>query len=270
MILTCLFAVLSVGGAVGGWLLFSFHPLWMLAVAPGLFVGLNIVYLLYIYLSSLLLPRKTPDRPSPYCRFMVLLTLDWICALFRVKIRAEGTEKYPDEPCILIGNHRSNFDPIVSSLVFRHRKIAFLSKPSNFKIPIAGNYVRRCCYLPVERDKPLQALRTVNRAAGFVKNAGLDFGIYPEGTRSKTGELLPFKEGAFLAAKRADAPIVIHVAEGTEAIAKNAPWKRTEVRIRVLGVIPKERVRVSSPAELSEEARQIISEALAGSTYAVR
>ena len=87
-------------------------------------------------------------------------------------------------------------------------------------------------------------------------------GIYPEGTRSKTGELLEFKEGAFLLAKRAKAPVVVITTKGTNQIAKRMILKATKVDLEVIEVIDKETVQDMKLSDLSARVRESIANAL--------
>ena len=87
-------------------------------------------------------------------------------------------------------------------------------------------------------------------------------GIYPEGTRSRTGELLEFKPGAFLLAKRAEAPLVIMVTKGTAGVLKKFPFRPTHVEYEILEVLEKERVKELSIDELSAYVRGVMEAAL--------
>lgn len=103
---------------------------------------------------------------------------------------------------MFVGNHRSNFDPIIEWLVLKPWDIAFISKGENFKIPFFGRIIRKCCFMPIDRENPRKALRTINKASDLLQSGEVSIGVYPEGTRSKTGELLPFHDGVFHIAKR--------------------------------------------------------------------
>ena len=141
-------------------------------------------------------------------------------------------------------------------------RLAFISKESNMKIPLVGTYIYHAGFFGIDRENGMRALRTLKSAAELMKATGIDMGIYPEGTRSKTGELLEFKPGAFLLAKRADAPVVIMATRGTEQVVRNFPFRRTKVEFEILEVIEKERVKELSIEELSAYVRSVLENAL--------
>ena len=172
-------------------------------------------------------------------------------------------EKFPDEPFVLVSNHLSNFDPVVVLAKVKGRKIAFISKPSNFKIPIAGPYVHLAGFLAIDRENAMRAMRTIKRAAELVVSEQMIMGIYPEGTRNKSGEgLLEFKEGAFLLAKRANAPVVVITTKGTHNLGKSMLIKSTKVELEVIEVIDKETIKDMKLNEISAHVRESIANAL--------
>ena len=105
-------------------------------------------------------------------------------------------------------------------------------------MPFFGRIIRKCCFLPIDRENPRKAIPTINRAAKLLKKQEVSIGIYPEGTRSKTGKLLPFHNGVFKIAQKAEAPIVVLSITGTERIAKRTPFRTTDVYLDVLEVFP--------------------------------
>ena len=160
---------------------------------------------------------------------------------------------------MLVSNHLSNFDPIVVLCKIKKRKIAFISKASNFKIPVAGDYVRCAGFLAIDRENAMSALRTLKRAGEMMNREQMIMGIYPEGTRSKSGELLEFKEGAFLLAKRANAPIVVMTTKGTNMIAKRMLIRSTKVDLDVVEVIDRETVNSMSLAVLAAHVKETVA-----------
>ena len=91
-----------------------------------------------------------------------------------------------------------------------------------------------------------------------MKRSGVDVGIYPEGTRSKDCKLLRFKTGAFVLAKKAEAPIAIMAVKGSELVKDRAPFRRTVVVTEVLEIIDSKTVAELSSDELSEKCRSKI------------
>ena len=112
--------------------------------------------------------------------------------------------------------------------------------------------------LPINRTDNREALGTIKYAAKLLQKGVVSFGIYPEGTRSKTGELLPFRNGAFQIAKRAGAPIVIVKTSGTELIAHRFARKRTIVRFDVLDVLEGSAVSKLPTREIGDYARSLM------------
>lgn len=258
-----IFMVLSVLGSIGVVLGTGIHWLWALPIFLGMFIVINPLYFCALWVSTIFLPKKDPiDKPLKGIYFMIQFSCDWLMTLLRVKIRFTGMEKFPDEPFVLVSNHLSNFDPIVILAKVKGRKIAFISKASNFKIPVAGAYVHNAGFLSIDRENAMSALRTLKRAGEMMNREQMIMGIYPEGTRSKSGELLEFKEGAFLLAKRANAPIVVMTTKGTNQISKRMLWRRTNVDLDVLEVIDRETVKSMSYADLSAQVRATVAAGL--------
>lgn len=238
------------------------HWLWLLPIGLGAYVALNALFFLGLWFSTIFLPKKDPiDKPRNFYG-IIQFVCDWAMTALRVKINFKGMEKFPDEPFVLVSNHISNFDPVVVLAKVKGRKIAFISKPSNFKIPVAGPYTHNAGFLAIDRQNAIKAMRTIKRAAELVVSEQMIMGIYPEGTRSKTGELLEFKEGAFLLAKRAKAPVVVITTKGTNQIAKRMILKATKVDLEVIEVIDKETVQDMKLSDLSVHVRESIANAL--------
>lgn len=86
--------------------------------------------------------------------------------VLRIRVYTSGLEKIPkNQKLMFVGNHRSNFDPIIEWLVLKPWDIAFISKGENFKIPFFGRIIRKCCFMPIDRENPRKALRTINKAS---------------------------------------------------------------------------------------------------------
>ena len=252
--------------ALGSFLLIfgtQIHWLWLLPICIGMYVALNALFFCALWFSTIFLPKKDPiDKPRNYYG-IIQFVCDWAMTALHVKIDFKGMEKFPDEPFVLVSNHISNFDPVVVLAKVKGRKIAFISKPSNFKIPVAGPYTHNAGFLAIDRENAMRAMRTIKRASELVVSEQMIMGIYPEGTRNKSGEgLLEFKEGAFLLAKRANAPVVVITTKGTNQIVKNKIIKSTKVELEVVEVIDKETIKDLKLSELSSHVRESIANAL--------
>ncbi len=206
--LTGLFCVLSAAATA---LTYGLQPEISLWWIPGLLLGyylaVCVAYILFLLLFTLCLPRQ--NGYSPVCRWLLVWSIRWALPFLRCRLRVSGLEKLPDEPFLLVGNHVSNLDPMLALAAMPRRRLAFVSKPENFRYPIAGGLIRRSGFLAIDRENPRNAVATIHQAAQAVQQ-GICMGIYPEGTRNRSGEgLLPFHAGSFKVAKLAHCPIVV-------------------------------------------------------------
>lgn len=260
MLLNVIFLLLAAMGTAAVYLLFPTLGLWWIVpILVGTFVGVIVLYLVFLFVASLFLPRKKKiERPNRFCNFMIWLTMDWLMSLFRVRVTLEGREKLPNQPCVIVSNHRSDFDPMTMLAVLRERNLVYISKESNFKILIVGSFIHHAGFLPIDRNNARRALRTLAGAAEMMNRIGVDVGIYPEGTRSRTGKMLRFKSGAFVLAQSANAPVVVLATTGTEKISKNLPLRATKVKMQVLEVLEADRVQSMSTDDLCTYTHDLI------------
>ncbi len=205
--------------------------------------GIGITVILYVILltvSSLLVnPKKTYEKENRYYRFLLNFSTAWALKCARVRIQAEGMDRLPPNGrFLLVSNHVSNFDPIVTWYALRAYRLAFISKPENFKVPWFGRIIRKCCFLPIQRKDVALSIDTFRQGAALMKNGSVSVAVYPEGTRSKTGDLLPFHPIVFYMAKAANVPVAVMRIDGTREIRRRFPWRSTEVQIRIIETIP--------------------------------
>jgi 1-acyl-sn-glycerol-3-phosphate acyltransferase len=121
------------------------------------------------------------------------------------RIEVIGLEHFPkDRGVLLCTNHIHNFDPLVVGIT-APRPVHFMAKEELFNVPILGNIVRKCNAFPVKRGK---GDRESLRAGLKVLKDGNVFGLFPEGTRSKTGEIGKGLSGAGFFALRTEADVV--------------------------------------------------------------
>ena len=220
-------------------------------------LGAFLLYCLVLVVSSLFVDdSKEYDKPSRYFRFLLNSSTFIGLWILRVKISVEGIENVPkDRRFMLVSNHRSNYDPIVTWRVLHDRDMAFITKPDNFKVPFWGKLIRKCAFMGIDRSDAKKSIMTINKAAEKIKNGYVSVGVYPEGTRSLDYKLLPFHTGVFRIAQKADAPIVVMTVSGTELIHRQYIKRRTRVCVKFVELIPTEEVHANSTNALSERVR---------------
>ena len=230
--------------------------LWIVSII----LGIALLYFLIPGFFALFVnPKKNYTNDSKLFRTILNAVSVIALRIMRVKIQVSGAEKLPHgQKLLFVGNHRSNFDPIITWYALRDWKISYISKSGNFKIPIFGRIIRRCCFMAIDRESPRKAINTINQASELLKEQEVSIGVYPEGTRSKNGVLLPFHSGVLRIAQKANASIAVVVLKGTEKIHKNYPFHRTYVEMTIAEVIPSEQVSSTRSAELGDKIRNII------------
>jgi 1-acyl-sn-glycerol-3-phosphate acyltransferase len=146
-------------------------------------------------------------------------------ALSGVKVRVEGRDHMlHDRMAVYAVNHASNLEPPilfhVLSPVFPRLRVLY--KAELRKLPILVRAWDLAGFVPLERANRDQSLPAIDRAAEALME-GNSFLIFPEGTRSRTGNLLPFKKGGFIMAIKAQAPIVpVAIAGARDALRKGS------------------------------------------------
>lgn len=149
-------------------------------------------------------PRPNMHRRTVIYTLVVMLYALVAKVLFFVRI--EGREQIPkDRNCVLMGNHQCLLDPLMLALCVPDREIHFMGKKELFENPVLGWVFRKVHGFPVDRGNiDMGAIRT---AMGVLKN-GDTLGIFPEGTRSRSGHMLPLLGGASMLALRSGCDVI--------------------------------------------------------------
>jgi 1-acyl-sn-glycerol-3-phosphate acyltransferase len=182
-----------------------------------------------------------------------------------IRYRVEGKEQLPlDRAAVYCANHQSNVDP---PLLFAalHPRMHILYKHEIDQIPILARAFRMGGFIPVDRRQKEAAMRSIEAGARSLR-AGNSFLIFPEGTRSRTEALLPFKKGGFLMAIKAGAPVVPVAIQGGRDAMRRGSWllHPVTVTIKVGRPIETSEVATEERDELISKVRRAIEGLLAG------
>jgi 1-acyl-sn-glycerol-3-phosphate acyltransferase len=153
-------------------------------------------------------------------------------ALSGVKYRVIGGERLPrDRAAVYCCNHQSNVDPPILYTAL-HPRLHILYKHEIDRIPILARAFRMGGFIPIDRRKKESAMRSIEAGARSLQ-AGNSFLIFPEGTRSRNEEMLPFKKGGFIMAIKAGAPVVPVAIQGGRAAMERGSWIIRPATVRI-------------------------------------
>ncbi len=180
------------------------------------------------------------------------------------KLSLEGREKIPwKRTVVLVSNHRSQVD--ILALYKLRRPFKWTSKAENFKLPFVGMVLSLTNSIKIRRESLRSGSQFISQAENEMKK-GSSILLFPEGTRAKTNTMRPFKEGAFLLAKRTGSPIIPIVLTGSEntfPLGSLVLIGKAHIRIRVLDEIPAETVNGMDVKPLMELVRARMEAGLA-------
>jgi 1-acyl-sn-glycerol-3-phosphate acyltransferase len=165
---------------------------------------------------------------------------DWSRDILRAAgtpVTPSGLDSIPrDQPVMYASNHSSMFD-IWSLFATLPGSVRFVAKRELFRIPLLGRAMLAVGHVPIDRTARKSAFEAYDEAARMIRG-GTSVVVFPEGTRSRTGELLPFKNAPFALAIAAQVPIIpVYVHHTFEILPKGA-WRIRPRPIRLLVAPP--------------------------------
>lgn len=204
------------------------------------------------------------DRSGKTYHWLALLWSRGCLRVAGVRLIVAGREHLPrNRPLIFMGNHQSYFD---IPALFQGAPVPFtwLAKEELFRIPVFGHSIRAAGYIPVNRGNGRDSLKSLHRAAELIQ-AGRSVAIFPEGTVTSDGELLPFKRGGFVLAAMAGVPVAPFSISGALHIhAADRPFNLRSgvIKITFSPVIEIDASTAHHPTALSEQVRAAIAAGL--------
>ena len=252
------FSILYFTGYLKTW-----HLLWRVPlIAVGCFLALLLLFLLVVYISTLFVDmRKKQDKPSSYFRFLLNQFSVVTLTFAGVHVHTSGLDKVPrGSRFMLVCNHRLFIDPLIFYDAMPWADLAFIAKKEAFKIPIVSQVMHQVLCLPIDRDNDREALKTILKAIELLKQNKASIAVFPEGGTNRTGEmLLPFRNGAFKIAQKAQVPIVVCALTNSGAIKKNMFRRRTDVYLDVIDVLQPDDFCAEKTPEIGEQTRKIMA-----------
>lgn len=240
---------------------FFFVPIISIPVFYLLLFGL---YVLIVWIASFFMDkRKINEKPDAVALWLIRQTCVQLLFLFGVRVHITGKDKLPSSGnVVIVCNHLSDFDQFCILYAFPHFPMIWVSKPENFDIPIAGGWIARAGYLPINREDPIEGVRTIRKAAAVAANGLASVGISPEGTRSRDHHLHDFKPGAFRVATLSKRPLVSVAIRDTWKIPHNIFRRVSHVYLDIVEVDYYEKIADENTVALSERIHDLIAKKL--------
>jgi 1-acyl-sn-glycerol-3-phosphate acyltransferase len=203
-------------------------------------------------------------------RAQIRVARAWARFLLRVsgvKVRVTGLEHIdPNGSYLFISNHLSYMDtPVVLAHV--PVQFRFLAKRGLFQIPFLGHHLSRAGHIPVPREDPRAAVKTLTTAAETIQEKKISLLVFPEGGRSRDGALRTFKEGGAYIAIKAGVPLVPIVLLGTRKVLSygSGMIRPGNVTLRILKPISTQGRSLKDRRVLTDEVRELIAAELSSS-----
>jgi 1-acyl-sn-glycerol-3-phosphate acyltransferase len=220
-----------------------------------------VVSVYVLFAGTIALAIGVPFKYKPALYIPGHIGVGLALGLAGIRYRVRGRERIPKNRAVVFcSNHESNVDPPVLFQAL-HKRLHVLFKAELTRLPVLGAVMVAGGFVPVERDKREASMASIERAAASIRE-GNSFLIFPEGTRSKTDEMLPFKKGGFIMAIKAQAPILPVAVSGGRTSMRKGSWivRPVMVDVRIGDPVETEGMTLDQRDELIEIVRARIEE----------
>ncbi|HHU16775.1 MAG: lysophospholipid acyltransferase family protein [Anaerovoracaceae bacterium] len=149
---------------------------------------------------------------------------------YKINLNVMGIENIPDGPVLFVSNHQGYADIPVYCAAITEKQIGFVAKSSLKKIPVFGEWIRDIRSIFIEREDPRSSLKTIEEGIALL-NQGFSLVIFPEGTRSKGGQMGEFKKGSLRLATKPGIPVVPVTLNGTYRVYEELGYVQSGVSV---------------------------------------
>ena len=241
--------------------------LWWIALLWGIggfvvaFSILCIVIILILIFGGKALAKHYNPK-SPFRHWLIREIARFCNFWLGVRYHVEGLERIPkDRPFVIYTNHQGFLDMFIFFVVLKDYPHASLYKDSHDRNPLIGGIAKALGGMGLDRENDFKAAETIIKVIKEVKS-GVNFMIYPEGTRSRGPNLLPFRAGSFKVAQKAQANLIVLALDGSYKVARRMPLI-TRVYVKVVDCLSPEFINSMKTHELSDLLHQKIEEDIA-------
>jgi 1-acyl-sn-glycerol-3-phosphate acyltransferase len=209
--------------------------------------------------ASLAILAAVVDRSGEPMVWMARQWIRWIFGGCGIRVEVEGLEHIdPKQPYVIMTNHQSVIDigAVIQTLPISFR---FVAKKELTWIPVFGWALPLAGHVIIDRRERSKAVHSLERAAQRIRQ-GVNVIIFPEGTRSTTGDLQPFKSGGFHLAIQAQVPILPATISGTRVITPKRSLRVESGTVKIVYAkpIPTAGLSIDDRESLKEQVRQTI------------
>ncbi len=231
-------------------------------VMLGFFVGIAVLIVLAFFFVMLVFEKSDPRKMFKH-RFVIALGKYYCLLILRVRLVATGKENVPKHNrYVMYSNHIEASDPMYIKMLFKNSPMSFISKEVLFKMPIVGRTLKSLGCIPISPGADRSALNSILEGIKRVKG-GLPYGVFPEGRRTYSNDIIEFKPGSFKLATKADADIIPVCVYGMHEINRKGRILPVTVRVHVFPAITPAEYRDVDTVVLAKRVEQLVFDKMA-------